>query len=384
MRGVRTRKIILNKSGHFISRKKGCLVVSETRTKREIAKYPILEKELGEVQVISGNLISTGALVTLAFNRIPVIIKTALGSPVGIFKCIDDYSHVETRCSQYACYNKTQALTIPKEIVLAKIMGQNQVLKKYGLRQIDYYAFKKVNEAYDEALAKFNGESKLSEYVLNRFKSQLRYFEGSASMQYFKEIFGLFPESFRPEKRKGFKAYDGLNNTFNLAYRILSNKVMTALIKAKLEPYLGFLHSVQYGKPSLVCDFMELYRYLVDDFLIEYCRRLDTEDFVWKDDIHAGRKGKRAFLNKERNKEFLDRLEDYFRIRVNVPRIKIGKKQELETVINEEAMLLASFIRGKRLWEPRLVPLPAITISRLKNAPKKVTNSFEPLFPRMS
>ena len=31
-----------------------------------------------------------------------------------------------------------------------------------------------------------------------------------------------------------------------------------ALIKAKLEPYLGFLHSLAEGKPSLICDFMEL------------------------------------------------------------------------------------------------------------------------------
>jgi len=382
MRGVRTRKIILNKSGHFISRKKGCLVVSDIRTKKEIAKYPIMEKELGEIQVISGNLISTGALVTCAYYHIPVIVKTALGSPVAIMKNIDDYSHVETRCSQYSICSKAQALTIPKEIVLAKIRGQNQVLKKFGLRQIDYYTLKKVNEAYDEALAKFSSESKLSVYVLNRFKSQLRYFEGSASMHYFKEIFGLFPESFRPEKRKGFKAYDGLNNTFNLAYRILSNKVMVALIKAKLEPYLGFLHSVQYGKPSLVCDFMELYRYLVDYFLIEYCRRLDVSDFVWKDDVHAGRKGKRAFLNKQRNKEFLDRLENYFQTRVNVPRVKHGKRQELETVINEEAMLLASYIRGKKIWEPRVVPLSNITIPKIMRPKRKAQKTFQPFFPR--
>jgi CRISPR/Cas system-associated endonuclease Cas1 len=32
---------------------------------------------------------------------------------------------------------------------------------------------------------------------------------------------------------------------------------------------LGFLHSIQHGKPSLVSDFQELYRYLIDDFLIE-------------------------------------------------------------------------------------------------------------------
>jgi len=76
-RGVKTRKIVLNESGYFLSRKEGCFVVRNIRTKEEVAKYPILEKQLGEIQVISGNLISTGALVTAAFNRIPVIIKTA-------------------------------------------------------------------------------------------------------------------------------------------------------------------------------------------------------------------------------------------------------------------------------------------------------------------
>jgi CRISPR/Cas system-associated endonuclease Cas1 len=100
-------------------------------------------------------------------------------------------------------------------------------------------------------------------------------------------------------------------------------------------------------------------------------KRLDVDDFVWKDDIHVGRKGKRAFLNKERNKEFLDRLEDYFQTRVNVPRVRLGKKQELETVINEEAMLLASYIRGKRIWEPRVVPLPTITAPKIGKVKRK-------------
>ena len=58
----------------------------------------------------------------------------------------------------------------------------------------------------------------------------------------------------RPQKRKKFQAYDGTNNIYNLVYEVLSWKVHRALIKAKLEPYLGFLHSIQYGKPSLICD----------------------------------------------------------------------------------------------------------------------------------
>jgi len=51
-------------------------------------------------------------------------------------------------------------------------------------------------------------------------------------------------------------------------------------MQAKLEPYLGFLHAEKFGKPSLACDFMELYRCLVDDFLIQYAENLRKSDFV--------------------------------------------------------------------------------------------------------
>jgi CRISPR/Cas system-associated endonuclease Cas1 len=61
-----------------------------------------------------------------------------------------------------------------------------------------------------------------------------------------------------PSRKATFLAYDGMNNTFNLAYEVLKWKVHAAIVKAKLEPYLGFLHSAQFGKPSSVCDFQEL------------------------------------------------------------------------------------------------------------------------------
>ena len=137
---------------------------------------------------------------------------------------------------------------------MSKLEGQNQVLKKYGLRNHGF--------SFKEKIENLEGDS------LDKLRARLHGIEGRYSRRYFNQIFGLLPEHIRPESRKNFKAYDGTNNIFNLAYEVLSWKVHKALIKAKLESYLGFLHSVQYGKPSLVCDFMELYRYLIDDFLI--------------------------------------------------------------------------------------------------------------------
>ena len=76
---------------------------------------------------------------------------------------------------------------------------------------------------------------------------------------------------------------------------MLSWKIHRALINAKLEPYLGFLHSTQFGKPSLVCDFQELYRHLIDNFLIQYCQKLNKKDFIVKtEDLTRNKKGKRT------------------------------------------------------------------------------------------
>jgi CRISPR-associated protein Cas1 len=146
---------------------------------------------------------------------------------------------------------------------------------------------------------------------------------------------------------------------FNLGYTVLSWKVHIGLIKAKLEPYLGFLHSLQFGKPSLVCDFEELYRYLVDDFVIRYALSLDTKDFVLKDeDFGFSRKGKREYLKEDKNRAFVKELNKYFTSTVEVPRIRRGRRQEIETLINEEALLFAKYLRDEKpTWHPRIVSL---------------------------
>ena len=137
---------------------------------------------------------------------------------------------------------------------------------------------------------------------------------------------------------------------------MLSWKVHSALIKAKLEPFLGFLHSVQYGKPSLVCDFKELYRYLIDDFLIEYCRTLRSKDFIVKtENLGRKKKGKREYLNKRLTRDLMKKLEILFETTVEVPRIKVGKKQTIERLINEESLLFAKHLRNERRnWAPRI------------------------------
>ena len=103
-------------------------------------------------------------------------------------------------------------------------------------------------------------------------------------------------------------------------------------------------------------DFVELYRYLVDDFVIHYCQRLRKKDFVTKSETYRNRRAKREYLNDAKTRDFMKRLNGFFQSVVEVPRIRVGKRQEVETLINEEAWLFAKYLRNeKKAWNPRIV-----------------------------
>jgi CRISPR-associated protein Cas1 len=337
-------KISLDGYGSYLGREAGCLVVRDRTDK--VKKYPLFENEIAEIRIKSGNMVSSGALATCGFWGIDCLILTQRGNPVAMLKSLSDDCHVRTRICQYQALTNGKGIEIAKQIVSAKLKGQNQILKKYGLKPLDIFRYSEEVKKFDEKDPRL-------------LRTKLMGCEGRFSRKYFSQVLGLFSESIRPERRRTFKAYDGLNNILNVAYRILSWKVQIALIKAKLEPYLGFLHGIQKGQPSLVCDFQDLYRYLVDDFIIQHWRNVDSRDFILKnEDYSTNRKGKRQYLNETMNREFVSRLNRYFETRITIPRIRRGEHQEIETLISEEALLFARYLRDEKpTWQPRVVNL---------------------------
>ena len=342
---VKTVKIVLDSFGSFLGMEKGCIILRDK--KGNTKKYPMFEAEIGEVVLKSGNLVSTGVLSALGFWAVDVLITTRNGYPIAMLKNLEDDAHVKTRICQYEATKNGKGEYLAKQFVIGKIEGQNILLNKYGLR------------TDDSLIPRINS---LKEPSLKRLRRKLMPLEGIHSERYFNQIFKLFPRKVRPANRRTFKAYDGLNNTFNLAYMLLFWKCYRALVKSHLEPYLGFLHLIQYGRPSLVCDFVELYRHLVDDFLIQYCQNLKPKDFKAKKEEWNGKKGKRIYLKKSKTDDLTNKLHDYFKLKVKIPRMKRGQRQEVETLINEEALLLAKFFRDEReTWIPRIaIPPPFV------------------------
>jgi len=192
-RNSKTLKIELSNYGSYLGRDAGCF---ELRNKNgKIEHYPHFEKHIGECVLKSGSYVSTDALIDLALWNIDTYIMTKRNRVVAVLKNLEDDSHVKTRVSQYQALENGKGIKIANQIVKSKIEGQNRVLKKYGLRLFD--------ANIDD--------------VENRKKPLVI------------------------ESRKTYKAYDGLNNVFNFGYYVLICRVHKALLKAKLEPYLGFL-----------------------------------------------------------------------------------------------------------------------------------------------
>jgi len=281
-------------------------------------------------------------LIDLMLWNIDTYIMTRHNRVIGFLKNVEDDSHVKTRVAQYQALENGKGLKIAQEIVKSKIQGQNMVLRKYGLKTIE---------------RNFGDVS----------RRKLLSIESRHARHYFSQIFALFPEHLRPEKRIGYKAYDGINNVFNFGYYVLKCRIHKALLKAKLEPYLGFLHSIQHGKPSLVCDLQDVYRYLIDDYLIERGQKLRKKDFVVVTDFMMRLKmGKRIHLCEYKADSLAEGLNALFNRMVDIQRIKHGKHQKLDTLINEEGLLLAKFLRNERKeWNPRL-PVLVEQISKME------------------
>ena len=101
--------------------------------------------------------------------------------------------------------------------------------------------------------------------IIERIRSEnsreiIRGYEGRAGRIYFKELqrFSCSKEQINSRNLK--PARDSFNISLNYTYGILYRKLEQLLILNKLEPTIGFFHTNEENKNSLVFDFIERYR----------------------------------------------------------------------------------------------------------------------------
>lgn len=136
----------------------------------------------------------------------------------------------------------------------------------------------------------------------NSVYGRLQGLEGSATAHYFKSFSHILkrPELFNGRTRRPPR--DPANALLSYGYTILLNQITSAICTVGLDPYIGYLHSSQYGKPALALDLMEEFRpIIVDSVVISLINNAELSD---KDFIHEfgtyrlTDHGRRTFLTK--------------------------------------------------------------------------------------
>ncbi len=95
----------------------------------------------------------------------------------------------------------------------------------------------------------------------------IRGYEGMGTALYFQGFKEGFTGNLGFAKRVRRPPTDPVNSVLSLIYTFLMNRVYSAVRIAGLDPYPGVLHSIDYGRYSLVLDLMEEFRTIIADTL---------------------------------------------------------------------------------------------------------------------
>ena len=75
---------------------------------------------------------------------------------------------------------------------------------------------------------------------------------------------------------------------------------------------------------------MEIYRYLIDDFLLDFCRGLRAKDFVVKTEVaNRNKMGKREYLSNQLTRVLMNNLEGLFDSKVMFLELSSGTNRVL-------------------------------------------------------
>jgi CRISPR-associated protein Cas1 len=142
--------------------------------------------------------------------------------------------------------------------------------------------------------------------------------EGAGTASYFGVFQRLLNGEWTFERRSKRPPRDPVNALLSFGYVLLTNQAASAVNVVGLDPYVGYLHSSQFGKPALALDVVEPFRAVVVDSVVLTLlnnRMLTEGDFTerfgaWR----LSDEGRRTFLTKfeERlNTEITHPIFDY-------------------------------------------------------------------------
>jgi len=289
--------------------------------------------------LLFGNIqITTQAMKFLLESGIETSLFTIYGRLIGRLLPVQS-KNVLLRIAQFEKTRDEEfKLKFSKIIVEGKIRNAKTFLQKYA-RNHPEVDFRDSLAGLDVCLDEISRKTRVSSLIG---------VEGRASAIYFETFGKMLRREFQFEKRIRRPPKDPVNSLLGLGYTLITNEMFSVLTSIGFDPYIGFLHGIEYGRPSLSLDLIEEFRHtIVDRLTLELINKaiLTQDDFEEKDEGVYLKQGsrKKYFLHYER------RMLTSFQNPLDNSEINYRK------LFYQQAQRLSKTIQGNIPYEPFLV-----------------------------
>ena len=230
--------------------------------------------KLDGVVILGRATVSPAIVIELLERKIPLSFLTHMGRYLGRLEP-ELTKNIFVRSAQWrAIAPSAQASHLVRGFVRGKLKNYRTALLR-GQREYANLDFQKAVTQLEQAMAPIDTTEAID---------SLRGLEGAGSAAYF----GCFDrlirvEGFQFEARRRRPPTDPVNALLSLGYSLLRHDVQSAVNLVGFDPYLGYLHTQRYGRPSLALDLMEEFRPLVVDAVVLSAlnkRAIVSADFV--------------------------------------------------------------------------------------------------------
>lgn len=270
----------------------GALVFREKDVR--IGTVPIAP--LDRVFIRGGVTVDTSVLSRLGDEGVGVIILDGRKDEVRMF--LPPYHNdAQRRLAQYVLsldedFCREAAFTVVREKIQACRNALEVLKQTYPLHDTE---FDRLVEMLDVAVERL---------AVMRSVDSIRGVEGQAATSYFSALRHFFEPTLAFKSRNKRPPRDPVNAVLSLSYTLLVAEAGLALHAVGLDPMVGYLHKLDFGRPSLACDLMEPARPLIDQFVVGLFHRkvLQAEDFSTTD--------KGCFMNKPARARFYPAYEE--------------------------------------------------------------------------
>ncbi len=254
-------QIVINTPGTFITQKNECFCLKQKEKSFEISPAKV------ESLVISNQAMITSQVIVMALeHNIDVVFMDSYGDPIGRVWFSKMGSTALIRRRQLEAMDSSLGMRLVTDMIIQKLDNQILFLKKLmharpGRENIFTTPIERIKKVK-------TGLATESSKDLESARNRLMGLEGTAGRNYFQCLSSILPEKYRFDSRSRRPAKDPFNACLNYCYGILYSLVEKACILSGLDPYIGFLHTDNYNKKSLVFDLIEPFRVYGDQTTI--------------------------------------------------------------------------------------------------------------------